>query len=266
MSSEQTLPTVPQLDGRGRHAAGVRGLRQGLAALVLAAVVGAGGAFAQPQQASAAGRYQVDLFRSGDFVAQTNLYQCVGASMQMMINMVAPRDDRSATTQHELWQLSRRYSPPRPGGIQRRGSSVWGWAEGLNQVGYGPYVVVGFPSIEEATRGAARAIARTGKPVGLLVWRGRHAWVMSGFLATADPLETDDFAVTHVDVLDPLYPRSSSAWGKSPPPGSRISLATLGEQFVQRRFRPGNALNGQWVIVMPATIVVPAERDISRLL
>jgi hypothetical protein len=259
MSFDQQLPTGPPRETRAR-------LPQAVAALALAVLVGAGGAFAQPQQAAAAGRFELDLYRSGDFVAQTNLYQCVGASMQMMINMVASRDDRSATTQHELWLLSRRYSPPRPGGIERRGSSVWGWAEGLNQIGYGPYVVVGFPTIEEATRGAALAIRRTGKPVGLLVWRGRHAWVMSGFLATADPLATDEYAVTHVDVLDPLYPRSSSAWGTSPPPGSRISLATLGEQFVRRRFRSNTALNGQYVIVMPATIVVPAERDISRLL
>ena len=36
---------------------------------------------------------------------------------------------------------------------------------------------------------AARAMESTGRPVGLLVWRGRHAWVMSGFKATKDPFK-----------------------------------------------------------------------------
>jgi hypothetical protein len=253
MSSDQARPS------RGRSF-------QSLAVALLALVVALGGALARPIDARAATGFELDLYRSGDFVAQTNLVQCVGASMQMMINMLAATDDRTAATQHRLWLLSRAYSPPRPGSQERRGSSVWGWAEGLNQEGFGPYVVVGFDSIEAATKAAARAIRRTGRPVGLLVWRGRHAWVMSGFRASADPLATDEYAVSHVDVLDPLYPRDSSVWGASPAPGSRISLATLGEQFVRRRFRSNSALNGQYVIVMPATIVRPAKRDVSRIL
>jgi hypothetical protein len=33
-----------------------------------------------------------------DFVAQTNNVQCVGASMQMMLNMLTPGGDQSAAT------------------------------------------------------------------------------------------------------------------------------------------------------------------------
>ena len=51
---------------------------------------------------------------------------------------------------------------------------------------------------------ASRAIERTGAPVGLLVWRGRHAWVMSGFEATKDL--SDGGKVTSVTIYDPLYP------------------------------------------------------------
>ena len=52
----------------------------------------------------------------------------------------------------------------------------------------------------------------TRRPVGMLVWRGAHAWVMSGFEATADPGRTNDFRVTAVRILDPWYPRRLSAW------------------------------------------------------
>ena len=33
---------------------------------------------------------------------------------------------------------------------------------------------------------AAKAIHDQRRPVGLLVWRGRHAWVMSGYQAVVD--------------------------------------------------------------------------------
>ena len=137
----------------------------------------------------------------------------------MMINMVASNNNRTAARQLELQQLARTYSnrlgPPRP---DRRGASVRGWAAGLNEEGFGPYKVVGYATIDEAMQAAARAIRTTKRPVGLLVWRGRHAWVMSGFQATADPLKTSKYSVTHAVVLDPLYPGGSPTWGRSPSP------------------------------------------------
>ena len=41
---------------------------------------------------------------------------------------------------------------------------------------------------------------------------------MSGFQATADPLKTSNYNVTHAVVLDPLYPGGSPTWGRSPSP------------------------------------------------
>ncbi len=81
---------------------------------------------------------------------------------------------------------------------------------------------------------AAEAIRATKRPVGLVMWHGRHAWVMSGFEATADPRHADEFDVTGINVLDPLYPHGSSTWGKSPKPNSLVSPETLAEQFVVR--------------------------------
>jgi hypothetical protein len=64
----------------------------------------------------------------------------------------------------------------------------------------------------------------TGRPVGLVMWKGRHAWVMSGFTADADPRAGDDFKVTGIRVLDPLYPHGNSIWGASPKPNTLLTL------------------------------------------
>ena len=83
---------------------------------------------------------------------------------------------------------------------------------------------------------------------------------MSGFTATADPPETDDFKVTAAIVLDPLYPHGSTVWGPSPRPGAALSPAALGRQFVPRRMGSGSnglpgggpsRLGGKYVLVLP---------------
>jgi len=234
----------------------VRTLRRPLAAPRLAHLVLAGllslGTMAAPVTAAET-PYKLDLGTRRDFVAQTNFVQCVGASMQMMLNMIRDKDDRSAATQLELQVLARKLSgPARPDGRERQGASVRGWAGGLNQLGAGPYTLVGATTIDEALLTAAKAMRRTGKPVGLLMWRGRHAWVMSGFRATGDPLVTGS-RVTAVYVEDPLYPHGSSVWGPSPAPGAALSVAKLGRQYVPRRSsnRFGSALSGKYVLVLP---------------
>jgi hypothetical protein len=178
--------------------------------------------------------------------------------MQMMLNMIEPGRDRTAGTQLRLQRLAREWSGRgnRPDGRQRQGASVRGWAAGLNILGAGPYMLVGTRTLEEALKVAATAIAETGKPVGLLVWRGRHAWVMSGFTATADPTRTSDFRVTRAMVHDPLYPHGSTAWGPSPFPGEALTPAEVGRQFVRRRTSnqiggQQTTLGGKYVLVLP---------------
>lgn len=206
--------------------------------------------------------FRLDLAGKRDYVAQTNFVQCVGASMQMMLNIIGDTNDRTASTQRELQDLARALSGRRGDGRQRSGASVRGWAGGLNQLGAGPYRLVGTTTIEDALRLSAEAIRQTGRPVGLLVWRGRHAWVMSGFHATADPLASDDFTVTAAIVMDPLYPHGSAVWGPSPKPREALSPIELGRQFVPRRgfsmpsgSGPGGStmsgLAGKYVLVLP---------------
>jgi hypothetical protein len=196
--------------------------------------------------------YTLDLGARRDFVAQTNNVQCVGASMQMMLNMLAPGTDRSATTQLRLQKIARAWSPARPDGRKRMGASVVGWAAGLTLAGAGPYRVVGLPTLQDALLVAARAMKTTGRPVGLLVWRGRHAWVMSGFRATADPF-AKGARVTAAIVEDPLYPHGSKVWGPSPAPGEALTVRDVGRQFVRRGSSSWGtpALAGMYVLVLP---------------
>ncbi|HET9347199.1 MAG TPA: hypothetical protein VFO05_16020 [Candidatus Limnocylindrales bacterium] len=222
---------------------------------------------------AAEGAFRLDLASKGDYVAQTNFVQCVGASMQMMLNMINPKDDRSARTQLRLQNLARELSGRRSDGNQRKGASVRGWSAGLNELGAGPYRLVGTKTIDEALRLAAAAMRQTNRPVGLLVWRGRHAWVMSGFHATADPRVTSNYKVTAAIVMDPLYPHGSSIWGPSPKPREALSVQALGRQFVPRRSNAnfvGNStdptaratmsgLAGKYVLVLPYETIPTAR-------
>ena len=180
-----------------------------LAAAVLALAVGwgtvPGGASAEPL--GSGGPVRVDLYRKGDFTSQTSLVQCVGASMQMMLNMIGPADDRTAATQARLFRLARSLRDPASQWLANRpGASAAGWARGLTAAGAGSYGVRTAATLEDAISVASAAIVRTGRPVGLLVWQGAHAWVMSGFEADADPAADATATVRMVRVLDPLYP------------------------------------------------------------
>ena len=189
----------------------------------------------------------------------------------MMLNMIRPTDDRTASTQLDLQVLARTLSGNRPDNNQRKGASVRGWAAGLNVLEAGPYRTVGAPDLQASLKLAARAMRATNRPIGLLVWRGRHAWVMAGFTATADPRLTDDFEVTAVIVMDPLYPYGSKTWGPSPKPRESLTVEELGRQFVPRGSRSASigtgttnssgssgavsawsqGMAGKYVIVMP---------------
>ena len=248
-----------------------RGSRRSATRLLLAAVLALQVAVLGAAPAGAAeSAFRLDLAGKGDYVAQTNFVQCVGASRQMMLNMINAENDRTAKTQLSHQTLARELSGRRGDGSERRGASVRGWSAGLNQLGAGPYRLVGTTTLDEALRLAAYSIRQTNRPVGLLVWRGRHAWVMSGFHATADPLATSDFTVTAAVVMDPLYPHGSKVWGPSPKPREALSPTALGRQFVPRRqgssFPSGTgvgsatmaSLGGKYVLVLPyETIPTP---------
>lgn len=191
--------------------------------------------------------FAMNLAERGDFVAQYTFEWCVGASLQMAVNMSTDASRTSRRDQQRLWEMARERSSSPFGG-----ANPIGWVATLNDLGIGPYRLVSLGSFEEAVATAASAIRATRRPVGLVMWRGRHAWVMSGFESTADPRHFDDFDVKRVRVHDPLYPHGSSVWGKSPKPDSLISLDTLAKQYVIRdRGRVNLGVPPGWLLVLP---------------
>lgn len=198
----------------------------------------------------AAGPFEIDLYEEGDFVSEVTKVTCVAAAMQTMINIVDPGADTTRATQIELYRLARELSPPT---LEGTGAEPEGWAEGLNARGYGPYVVDVQPTRAAAIAAAAKALRMTGRPVGLLTWRGAHSWVVSGFRATADPAWTDDFTVTHLYIEDVWYPRISSIWGESRPPDALVPVRLMGEDYLPWR-RPTHRYpdkDGRFVLVVP---------------
>ncbi len=236
-----------------------------LVAIALAVVLGVGIAPA-PADAAARDTYEMNLATRHDWVQQKNFVQCVGTSIQMMLNIIEPGRDRTKGTQRKLQELARAWSGPAPRGMVRKGASIRGWAAGLVIRGGGAYRVVGARSLKDAMRVAAAAIREYRRPVGLLVWGGRHAWVMAGFEATGDPLLAKEYEVTKAYILDPLYPHGDDVWGPSPRPGTAISVAAVGRQFVRRQTNrnspfaqlPGQArLRNKWVLVVPTGLIRP---------
>ena len=133
----------------------------------------------------------INLYRSGVFSTQRRTAWCVGASIQMMRNIVKGESDRSYTNQ-ETYQRSARSLDLYVAGDGAKGSDPEGWAAALRVHGAGDsYHVVEKAKFRGAVRAAVRALRKTGKPVGLLVGHGSHAWVMTGFSATADPAVTN---------------------------------------------------------------------------
>jgi hypothetical protein len=197
------------------------------------------------------GPFEMNLYRRGDFATQVTKIYCVPGAMQTMMNVM----DRGATkasqtVQDRLYRLARRLSTDR---LRGQGAEPEGWARGLERLGYGRFKVVAAAARDRAIKVAAKAIRRTNRPVGLLVWRGAHAWVMTGFKATADPALTDDYRVTHVRIVDVWYPRVSSIWGASVKPNTLVAVRKLPEDYLpwRRPLMRYPEKDRKFVLVMP---------------
>jgi hypothetical protein len=182
-----------------------------------------------PREPEPLAAFGLNLYRDGDFVPQYTFEWCVGASMQMTLNMIDEPNSTSRDDQERLWTMARNRSSDQWGGASGRG-----WVAVLNGMGAGPYKLTGIPDYEDALRDAAFALRTTGRPVGLIMWRGRHAWVMSGFESLGDPAVDEDFVVTGVHVLDPLYPHGDATWGPSPEPNTLLTPDELARQYKAR--------------------------------
>jgi hypothetical protein len=204
-----------------------------------------------PRATATRGPFAMNLYEPGDFATQVLKHYCVPGAMQTMMNVMDRGAKRaSRAIQDRLYRLARRLSTDR---LRGEGAEPEGWARGLERLGYGRFEVLAEETREAAIRQAALAMRRTGRPVGLLVWRGAHSWVMVGFRATADPALTSDFQVTDVRIADVWYPRVSSIWGASVKPSTLIPVAKLKEDYLRWR-RPSVRYpekDGRFVLVVP---------------
>ena len=197
----------------------------------------------------------MNIYRPGTFVSQIDKLHCMSAAMQNMLNLIGPTVDRSAATQRAIDKVARRLSNDTIGG----GDGPNGWAAGLTQLGAGEYEVRIYNTRAAALKAAVTALRATGRPVGFLAWWGAHSWVLTGFKASADPATTSNFTVSGYNIVDPWYPRTSSIWGKSSPPGKLRTKAEMVRNLPAWTRPEGRypKRDGKWLLVVPVGLEVP---------
>jgi len=152
---------------------------------------------------------------------------CTATSVRSMLNFIAAR---STGGDGFIWQPTvwgsirdkilawQRTHDTLVGG---RGSDPHGWRNALNYYGWGAEALVAgarvyddfaYTSYDGAMKAAVRALILTGKPVGLLGWRGAHAQMITGYYGlVGNPFAKDDagryrnaFSVAGFYMTDPL--------------------------------------------------------------
>lgn len=189
-----------------------------------------------------------NTYRDGAFVTQYTWTWCVGATSQAMLNIINDTSNTSRSRQKKLVQYA--MANDEHLNSNRGGSDAVGFAATLTRHGGGRYEPYAWGSFRKAVRKAVKAIRTTGKPVGLLVMGGRHAWVLTGFDSTADPAATNAFDVTAVYVMGPLYPKQQKGYFDLPP-NTRLTWRQFKTPF--RRFDDPDSPRfvGYWVTVNP---------------
>ncbi len=192
----------------------------------------------------------VDLYRPGVFSTQKTWHWCTAADVQIMRNIVHHKSKHSNAQQRRFFGYMRahdRYSIP-----LRDGVDPVGWTAGLRRFVDPSYRLVSSRSFKAALRSAVRNLRLTELPVAITVAAGNHAWVLTGFTATADPATTDRFKVTSVRVTGPLWGLQSRSYGYDMRPDEKLTR----KQF-RRFFSPWHyagirmAWEGRWVSVQP---------------
>lgn len=192
---------------------------------------------------------RVDLYRPGVFTTQASWLWCTAANVQIARNIVLGQSDHSAAGQGRYFAYMRtknHYLIPVSDGVDGAG-----WAAGLDRFVDPRYRVVTSTSFQNALRSAVIRLRQTNLPIAIVVERGLHSWLLTGFTATADPAVTRSFTVTSVRVVGPLYGLQSRN-GYDLPPNTSLTpaqLATFFTPFHYRRFRM--MWEGRWLSIQP---------------
>ncbi len=213
-----------------------------------------------PTSTAAPTRAPVDVDLLADpasaFISEEDKDLCAVAGTQIVLGM------------HGKAPLTKAFQRELAGRIDewesRRDSHNGGWGPSaivaaLEAYGVPRYQVRAYETRQDAMLDAARTIETLRAPVILLAWRGAHTWVMTGFRADADPLVFDDAKVTGAYVQDPWYPRVSSIWGPSDPPGTFQDLAEMHRNYLPWK-RPEGLYpkrDGLFIAVVPTLPLSP---------
>ena len=184
------------------------------------------------------------------FASQLTTEMCAVAGTQMVLTILGV-GNTSAEFQNELGNRIGEWE-------SWEDSHDGGWGPGamvnaLAAYGVTGYEIRAYATQADALRDSAIAISTTGKPVILLPWWGAHTWVMTGYRADADPLVFPDATITGTYILDPWYPRVSTIWGPSDPPGNFEDAAEMQRNFIPWS-RPEGAYpdrDGRFIVVVP---------------
>jgi hypothetical protein len=186
---------------------------------------------------------KADIFRASAFAPQQSGTWCVAASAQMMINLIRETSDSSYDGQLNIINFARDNDELSDSDA---GAGLIGWQRALDKFSGTPYEIEETWSLQGAINLAALRLRLTNRPAGLAVHDTTHAWVMTGFEATADPAFDPAFKVTAVYVSGPLYPKEQSH-GYDMAPDTRIVVSDLGRYFTPVDFKGGLA----WEFVAP---------------
>ena len=153
--------------------------------------------------AIAATGYSRDVCFVGAYEHQVDSRTCTAASVAMMMNMIDRHDLNLPQASILRFEQSRDALS-----TAARGSDPLGWALAASYYSrytWRPTVYhwEAYDSRGDALNRAATLIAWTGKPVGLLVLHGKHAVVMTGMTASANPNQTTQFTLGNIAISDP---------------------------------------------------------------
>ena len=192
--------------------------------------------------------FRLSLSRPGDFTRQYTAYQCVGASLQTMRNMIWSYNNRSPILQRRLWRIARAHSRYKADG----GADPFGWTTATLLAGQGRYMLVAEPTLSQAAKAVARGIATTRRPAGIVVWHGTHAWVITGVEATADPATADAFSILTLKLSDPLWPYFHVRRRNVYRPGTRLTMSWIARNWTPYHdARRDPRLEGRYVAIVP---------------
>jgi len=191
----------------------------------------------------------IDLYRDGTFTTQKTWLWCTAADVQIIRNIVRRQHDHTASGQERYYDWMRshnRYVLPQSAGVDPQG-----WTAGLRHFVDDRYRLVASRSFSSALRSAVTNLRKTNLPVGVTVSHGGHAWVLTGFTATADPLTTMTFTVTSVRVVGPLFGLQSKN-GYDMPPDTKLTTAEFKRFFTAWKYEPMRMIwDGRYVSVQP---------------